>query len=207
MPAEPSRLRADARGNRLRILDAAREAFTTRGEDVPVAAIARRAGVGVATVYRHFPTRRDLITAMLEQQITRCLAVVDDGLADPDPWRGFRVVLEKLSAMQVTGPGLTEGVLAEFGGSPEFERRRERAERDFAELVRRAKATGHLRPDFDRADLTLLMMTSSGITATSPDAALAASRRLVGLLLGSFQSGLPLPPPAPLGLYGVCGAR
>lgn len=196
-------MRADARDNRRRILEAAREVFTARGLEVPMATIARRADVGVATLYRHFPARQALVTAVFEGQLAECLSVIDEGLADPDPWRGFRTVVENLAAAQATGHGRTEGMFTQFGGTPDFERRRARAERDFAELTRRAKASGHLRPDFTRADLTLLMMTSAGITAPTPEAEIAAARRHVGFLLQSFQSDQPLPPPAPLGLYCV----
>jgi len=198
-------MRADARDNRRRILDAARHAFADRGRDVPLAAIARRAGVGTATVYRHFPSRRDLVTAVVAHQMEGCLRHLADGLADPDAWRGFRTVIGTLSAEHATGHGVTADMVELCEADPEFDRHRKRAERDFAELVRRAKATGRLRADFTRDDLTLLLMTSSGITAASPEAAVAASRRLTGMLLQSLQSDAPLPPPAPLGPYHVRG--
>ncbi|MDQ3787939.1 MAG: TetR/AcrR family transcriptional regulator, partial [Actinomycetota bacterium] len=107
MSAASSRLRADARLNRDRILDAARQAFAARGLDVPMAAIARRAGVGVATLYRRFPTREALITAVFGDQLTHCLSVVDDALADPDPWRGFCSAIERVCAMQVADRGFS----------------------------------------------------------------------------------------------------
>ncbi|MGJ6966660.1 TetR/AcrR family transcriptional regulator [Streptosporangium sp. G11] len=201
-PADTAGLRADALHNRNRILAAAREAFATLGLGVPMAAIARRAGVGMATLYRRFPTREALITEVFADQLTTCVSVVDDALADPDPWHGFRTVIEKVCAMQAVDRGFTAAFLTAFPDAVDYERERVRAEHGFAELTRRAKDTGRLRADFDHADLTLLLMANSGIVAESTEAALAASRRLVAYLLQSFQAdhAAPLPPAPPLGL-------
>ena len=82
----PHTLRSDARDNRGLILDAARAVFAAEGLNVPMREIARRAGVGPATLYRHFPTKETLVTEALAGQMHACRAIVDDGLADPDPW-------------------------------------------------------------------------------------------------------------------------
>lgn len=207
-PAAATTLRADALHNRNRILDAAREVFATRGLDVPMATIARRAGVGVATVYRRFPTRESLITEVFADQLSGCVAVIDDALSDPDPWRGFCTVIEKICRMQAADRGFTAAFLTAFPEAVDFERERVSAERGFAKLVRSAQAAGRLRADFTRDDLTLLLMANDGITAESTDAAVAASRRLVAYLLQAFRAehadpSRPLPPPARLGLYHV----
>jgi AcrR family transcriptional regulator len=199
-------MRADARRNRDRILEAARDLFAARGLDVPIAAIARRAGVGAATLYRRFPTRESLITEVFADEMSACAGVIDEALADPDPWRGFASVIEKVCAMQATDRGFTAAFLTAFPDALDFEQDRVRAERGFAALAQRAKDTGDLRRDFARTDLTLVLMANAGITADSPKAALAASRRLVALLLQSFRAAPPgapepLPPPAPIGLY------
>ncbi|MFC6083182.1 TetR/AcrR family transcriptional regulator [Sphaerisporangium aureirubrum] len=204
-PAETTGLRADARHNRDRILDAAREAFATRGPDVPMAAIARRAGVGVATLYRRFPTRESLITEVFADQVTMCTSVVDDALADPDPWRAFCTVIEKVCAMQIADRGFTAAFLTEFPCADEYERERLRAETGLAVLIQRAKDAGHLRPDFDQADLILLLIANNGLITASPDSAPTASRRLVAYLLQSFHADhtAPLPPPPPLTLHQI----
>lgn len=203
-----SRLRADALHNRDRILDAARKSFAARGLDVPMAAIARRAGVGVATLYRHFPTRESLITEVFTEQLTHCSSVIDDALAEPDPWRGFHTAVERICAMQVIDRGFTAAFRTEFPDSADFERVRVRAERGFAELVRRAKTAGKLRADFSETDLTLTLLANGGVTAETPHAASAASARLVAHLLRAFRTdddepAAPLPPPAPLRLERV----
>nr|SBO95309.1 Transcriptional regulator, TetR family [Nonomuraea gerenzanensis] len=208
MPAHPSHmepaeaLRADARHNRTRILDAAREAFATRGLDVPMAAIARRAGVGVATLYRRFPSRESLITEVFEDELTACASVVDEALADPDPWRGFCAAIEKVCAMQVADRGFTEAFLTAFPGAVDYERTRARAERGFAEVVRRAKAAGRLRADFEPADLMLLLKANCGVATGTDEEAAMGSRRLVAYLLQAFRAehAGPLPPAPPLTL-------
>ncbi|CAL9372810.1 hypothetical protein SUDANB121_00908 [Nocardiopsis dassonvillei] len=197
-------LRTDALRNRARILRAAREAFAVHGIDVPMATVARRAGVGTATLYRRFPTRDALVAEAFADQAAACAGVVDDAAADPDPWRGFADALHRIAAMQVADRGFTAAFLRDSPLSPGLEARRVRAERGMAALIGRAKAAGVLRPEFDRTDLTLVLMAVDGIRADTAEAARAAARRLVAHLLRSFRAvpdPAPLPPPAPVGLY------
>ncbi|MFI6458093.1 TetR/AcrR family transcriptional regulator [Streptosporangium amethystogenes] len=195
--AEPQGLRTDALHNRHRIVEAARETFAALGLDVTMREIARRADVGVATLYRRFPTKESLITEVFAEQIAECVAAVDDALTDPDPWRGFCMVVEKACTMQAVDRGFTAVFLSELPGAIGFERELDHNARGFAELTRRAKESGQLRADFVYDDLKLLIMANGGVSAESPEATLAASRRLVALLLQSLRAH-PLDPPAPL---------
>jgi len=79
--------RADRDLNRARLLAAARAAFAADGLDLPMREIARRAGLGIATVYRHFPSRGELLDAVLAEEVARCEQEMRDALADPDPFR------------------------------------------------------------------------------------------------------------------------
>lgn len=204
-PTKPQR--SDARHNREQILAAARAAFTAQGIDVPITAIARRAGVGPATLYRHFPTRSPLVTEAFAEQLAACVTVLDDALADPDPWRGLCAVIEKVCAMQVADRGFTAAFLSEFPDAVDHERERRRAEEGIAELVRRAQETGKLRADFAPEDITLLLLANGGVAegVGEQELAAAASRRLVGYLLQSFRAsdGTLLPPAPPLGLEQI----
>jgi AcrR family transcriptional regulator len=203
MAAGSSRIaREDARQNRRRILDAAREVFTLRGLDVPMATVARRAGVAVATLYRHFPNRQALLTAAFDRQLTECVSVVDEALADPDPWRAFRTAVERLGAMQAVDHDLTSAFAAALPDAFDIGAERHEAERKLTELVRRAQATGRLRPDFRVEDLILVLKAVTGV-ATNAAEAQAGSRRLVAYLLQSFEAGSdrPLPPPARFAEY------
>ena len=203
--AEARALRVDAQDNRNRILEVARETFAVDGLDVTMREIARRAGVGVATLYRRFPTKEMLIVEAFSEQMTVCAGIIDDALADPDPWRAFCRVINKVCAMQAADRGFTAAFVSAFPDAIDFDDVRERAWTALGEVVRRAKEAGKLRPDFDRGDLALVIQANSGIRADTPQAALVASRRLAALLLQSFRAHPtdpppPLPPPAPLTL-------
>jgi AcrR family transcriptional regulator len=93
-------LRADAQLNRDRILSAASELFAERGLNVPLEEIARRAGVGVATLYRRFPTRADLASAAFERSMSKYTEAVDRALANPEAGEGFRQLIFDLYALQ-----------------------------------------------------------------------------------------------------------
>jgi AcrR family transcriptional regulator len=156
----------------------------------------------VATLYRRFPTRESLVTEVFADQLAGCLSLVDDALADLDPWRGFCTAIEKVCAMQVADRGFSAAVLSAFPDAFDFDRARGHAEEGFAEVVRRAQAAGALRADFDRSDLALILRANAGVTAETTGAAIVASRRLVAYLLQAFRAdrAAPLPPPAPLAL-------
>jgi AcrR family transcriptional regulator len=192
-------MRADARENRARVLAVARELFAERGLDVPMAAIARRAGVGVATLYRRFPTKESLVLEAFTEQFAVCQAVIEEALTDPDPWRGFRTVLEKVCLLQATDRGFTAAFVASF---PDMHSEvRERTWHGFTALVQRAKDSGQLRADFSPHDLTLVLLANSGLAGVPVEVAVAASQRLVAYLLEAFRAGTDaLPPPVPLSL-------
>lgn len=129
MPGQPSQnppvpppeaLRADARHNRERILAAAGAVFAERGIDVPMTTVARRAGVGVATLYRRFPTRDALVAEVFSGQLATCVGVLDEALADPDPWDGFRTLVERLFALQVAERGFTAAVVSASRTTPSW---------------------------------------------------------------------------------------
>ncbi|MBE1490704.1 TetR/AcrR family transcriptional regulator [Plantactinospora soyae] len=80
--------RTDALQNRDGIVETARKLLAERGLDLPMTAIARRAGGAVATLYRRFPTKESLIIEAFADQFAACASLMDDALADPDPWRG-----------------------------------------------------------------------------------------------------------------------
>jgi AcrR family transcriptional regulator len=199
----PQSLRSDARDNRDRILEVARGTFATEGLGVTMREIARRADVGVATLYRRFPTKESLVVAAFAEQMATCTAVVDEGLADPDPWRGLCTVIERVCVMQALDRGFTAALMSAFPHAVDFAQARDRALRSLAELLRRAKGTGQLRRDVVVDDVVMVFMANGGIRATSSAAAVAAARRFAALALRSFRAhpdGAPLPPPVRLPL-------
>ncbi|WP_219470355.1 TetR/AcrR family transcriptional regulator [Nonomuraea rhizosphaerae] len=191
------RLRTDAAANRARILEVARDTFAAEGLGVPMSEIARRAGLGVATLYRRFPTKQDLVAEAFAEQMSQCAGMLDAALADPDPWRAFCRVVTEVCAMQARDRGFSAAFVSAFPDTAQFCALRERAEQGFAELIRRAQDAGALRRDFDVADLPLVLLANGGIRAGSPEATANASRRLVAYLLQSFRAegAAALPPP------------
>ncbi|MFK4548329.1 AcrR family transcriptional regulator [Streptomyces tendae] len=196
-------LRADARRNRTLILAAARAVFAEHGIDAPMATIARRAGVGVATLYRRFPSRDALVRATFAEQLEICARALEEALADPSPWEGFRRLIETVCELQREERGFSGAFIAAFPDSAdEHVQVKERAERDLVTLVRKAQASGELRADFAPSDLTVTLLCHCALVTALPHDR-AASRRLVAYLLQSFRAdaaGEALPPPSTLSL-------
>jgi AcrR family transcriptional regulator len=104
----PPALRADAERNRLAVVAAARAVFGERGLDAPLDEIARRAGVGNATLYRRFPSRHQLVAAVFAQTLRDVLATMERSLADPDPWKGFCDYVWYVCGLQAADRGLAD---------------------------------------------------------------------------------------------------
>ncbi|MGI5503348.1 TetR/AcrR family transcriptional regulator [Lentzea sp. CA-135723] len=179
MTGNLTHLRSDAQDNRDRIMAVAREAFATEGLDVPMREIARRAEVGPATLYRRFPTKEALVVEAFSEQMAACSVAVDEGLAHPDPWEGFRHTVQEVCRLHVLDRGFSAAFTTAYPRAIDFASLREQAFRSLAELIRRAKATGRLRADFSVDDVVLLLMASGGVRNGTP----AIARRLATLFL------------------------
>lgn len=175
MTAELTRLRVDARENRDRILAAARDLFAERGLDVGMRDVARRAGVGPATLYRRFPTRQALIDEALAAEFDACRTIVEDACADPDAWNGFSDALRRLIVLNVRNRGLVDALVSTVPPSALAEHRGELL-RLLAGVASRAKEEGVLRPDFAADDLILLLSAGRGLSAPRPRLETAALR-------------------------------
>src|SRR5918994_1690408 len=176
---EPSAraLRADAERNRERILAAAREVFAERGLDAPLEAIAQRAGVGQATLYRRFPRREDLIVACFAPKLAEHAAAVEEALAAPDAWTGFCGFLEHVCAMQAADQGVQDVLTTTFPTDRAVEEQRAHAFAQLTELIRRAQDQGGLRADFVSEDVVLLLLANAGVVRAMRTAAPEAWRR------------------------------
>ncbi len=199
--ASPDRaLRADAERNRDRILRAAQRAFAKYGLEVPLEDVAEQAGVGIATVYRRFPTRDDLIAACFEQRIEDYARAAEDALEAPDGWSGFRGYVERICAMQAADRGLKDVMTRTFPDAKTLEAHRTRGYELSVRVIARAQAEGTLRSDLVPEDLVLLLIANAGVVEATGTVAPDAPRRLVALLLDGLRSEgaseLP-PPPSP----------
>jgi AcrR family transcriptional regulator len=197
-PSRPVRpLRADAVRNRDAIVAAAREVFADRGLDAPLEEVARRAGVGIGTLYRRFPTREQLIAAALMGKISEYADAAERALGEHDPWAGFSSFAERICTMQADNLGLAELLLITLEPGEQIEAVRARANRAVIALTERAKAAGQLRDDLAGEDLLLMLIASTAIAAATRGIAPAALSRFVALMLAGFRprAGDTLPPP------------
>lgn len=162
-------LRRDAERNRQLIIEAASALFAERGLSVTLDDVARRAGLGVGTVYRRFRSRDELIEALFVERMGDIVRLADEALECPDPWEGLLMFLRGALEMQTADRGLKELLLGSSTGRTHVSRMREQMRPRGAELVRRAKEVGALREDFAPQDLPLLqMMLGAVIDATEP---------------------------------------
>lgn len=196
----------DAELNRERIIAAARHLYAREGLGVSMAAIAREAGVGKATLSRRFATREDLIAVVFADRMDGYATAVDTALADPDPWRGFAGYVYAVCAMQAADRGFADVLTMTFPAAKPLEARRAQAYHGLLELITRAKNSGRLREDFTDRDIVITLMANAGVINATGDAAPDTWRRLLGHLLRSFAApGIdlgPLPPaPRPRALY------
>ncbi|WP_084773495.1 TetR/AcrR family transcriptional regulator [Nonomuraea candida] len=153
-------MRADARRNLGKIVEAAAEVVAERGVDAPMEAIARRAGVGVGTLYRRFPDRDALIAALGDHYVhTMADALEAAAGRAPDAWAAIGDFVSWAAEPGRAALSTALAVLPEeaLAGRAGFARERERWVTRLAELVRRAQAEGSMRPDVGVADLVHLL--------------------------------------------------
>jgi AcrR family transcriptional regulator len=199
-------LRADAERNRQRIVEAAREVFTEQGVSASMNEVARRAGVGLATLLRRFPHRDQLVAATFEDRMAKYNALADQALKDPDPWHGFCEYIRAICAMQAADRGFADLMTQSFPLARQMESERAENSARVIELFDRAKRTGKLRRDFSPEDVPLIMMANAGVVSAAADQAPEASPRLIAYLLQAFSADhtAPLPPaPSPRQIYRV----
>lgn len=159
MPDQPRPLRADAARNRARVLEVAYQAFAEDGLSVPIDEIARRAGVGAGTIYRHFPTKQALYQAVAEARFDSLVQRAESLLDADDPGEAFFGYFRMLISEGTTDKGLAEA-LAGLGF--DLESLAPGAERRFKDvlgrLLTRAQEAGAVRPDIDVTDVKTLLV-------------------------------------------------
>ena len=154
-------LRADARRNLERVLDAATEAFAAAGPDASIDEIARLAGVGHGTVFRRFPTKDDLMFAVIERHVAEMQALAEEALAAADPGEAFFDFVQRVAELNMRTPGLHRCVV-HCGGKPGAAELEQLVER----IVSRAQRAGAVRRDVKPADVQLLVR--SALTSAPP---------------------------------------
>jgi AcrR family transcriptional regulator len=191
-------LRADAERNRAAILAAARDVFAEQGLEAPLEVIAARAGVGIATLYRRFPTREKLVAAALVEKIALYAQAAEQALEAQDPWAAFAGFVLRICELQACDRGLGDLLSMTLSADEQIEQLRAMANGNVITLIERAKASGTLRDDFAGEDLLLLLIATAAVMQATRVDAPDAWRRFVALALDAFRRqdspGLPEPP-------------
>ncbi|MET7426729.1 helix-turn-helix domain-containing protein [Dactylosporangium sp. NPDC005555] len=193
-------LRADAARNRASLLAAAADEFAERGLDASVADIARRAGVGKGTVFRHFATKDDLIAAIVLDRVDELTTAGERlrGAADPGA-----ALLEFLTVAAHQRQQRDLSFLHGAGDvDPAVTEARDRMYRTVDDLVARAREHGALRDDVTGTDVVLLMCAPNYVASYAPGASPDLWRRYLGILFDGLrpQGAHPLPEPPPAAL-------
>jgi AcrR family transcriptional regulator len=177
-------LRVDAARNAELLIRTAWRAFTEAGADVPLEEIARRAGVGVATLYRRFPSKDDLLLAVLEWRYAEAVEpVVAQALVDDDPWRAMVRSFEAAMTVAASAHGVIKATREPARLLSEL---KTRYFADLSSIVQRAQIAGVVRADQTNEDIriVLFMLISSIRVATGPS---TGWRRALGLLLDGLR--------------------
>jgi AcrR family transcriptional regulator len=181
-------LRADARRNRDAVLAAAVHAFSAEGPDVTLEAVAAAAGVGIGTLYRHFPTRDALVEAAYRNELERLCDSADELLATLPPEQAVREWMERFVDYAVTKRGMSDALraLIAAGGNP-FAHSRDRMLGALGSLLDAAAAAGRVRADVAPADL---LATLGGVSMAAGDAAgREQARRVLDLVMDGLRYG------------------
>jgi AcrR family transcriptional regulator len=164
VPAHPRVLRADARRNREAVLRAARERLGECGLECQMEDIARTAGVGVGTVYRHFPTKDELIAALVSDRFERLAERAREALEEEDPWEAFCDLMRFSAELQVSDRALSQFISA----TPQLGQH-EAVESGLAdltaELIANAQRSGGMRKDAVVEDVPTLICGLGAVTA------------------------------------------
>ena len=183
---EPPALRADARRNRAAVIAAAKRLFASEGLDAQMPDVAKAAKVGVGTVYRHFPTKEDLIAALADERFKRLSEKAREALEAEDPWEGFREFIHFSAQIQADDRGLCEvmgsrpdvmGAAAAANGLPELCER----------LVKRSQRSGDLRRDVEWEDIPMIACGLGRITQADVGPAVGRWPRLVEIILDGLR--------------------
>jgi AcrR family transcriptional regulator len=190
-------LRRDAQRNRDLIVAAARDAFAAEGLGVSVEEIARRAGVGMGTLYRRFASKEDLIDAVLVDAFEQYADAAEAAIAEADAWDGFCSFLERALSLHAENRGLKDLIATHEHGRARADAIRARVRPAVTHLIERAQAQGALRADFTVEDIPLVLWSGSRVIEATSAIAPELWRRNLGLMLDGLRATAATPLPQP----------
>lgn len=177
-------MRADARRNYDRLVTAARAVFAEHGGDASMEAIAKEAGVGVGTLYRHFPKRIDVVEAVYRTDVEDLLRAADELSAELDPWQALVSWLEAFVHYALSKRTFLNELHEAFEKNPELRvQARDQIERSLTAILERAQAAGAARVDIDGPDLMQLI----GSMCLSATLNAPQSERLLSMILDGLK--------------------
>lgn len=191
VPAEnsgPLPTRKDAVRNRQLLLNAAREVFAKRGLDVGLDEIARHAGVGVGTAYRHFADKQQLAVALMERAVEQFIEDVAAAHHEDDPWRGLVRYLELSTRLQLEDRGLRH-VLTGAYDPKRFQRQLDEILLLVDAIVQRARTAGVVRRELEATDLMLIATMLCAVADMTIEAEPTLWRRYLTMLLEGVKPG------------------
>lgn len=180
--------RADAARNRQHIITVARGAFASEGPNVSMRDIARRAGLGTATLYRHFPARTDLVAATLADNVAGCRADIRASLGEPDAWHALSGTIRRFAERQIQDRGLNDMLLGTHVAAAAFAADRHAHARALEQLVDRARRAGAIRADVTADDVRVGLAAMASFRRLPPERAARSIQRLAGLLLAGISA-------------------
>ena len=180
-------LRSDARDNRELILDAARALFAADGLNVPMGEIARRSGVGPATLYRRFPTKEALIVAVLVDRIHHSIERAQARLQDENATQAVFDLIDDTLERQAEDRTLFEGLAGPWMTHPEILSTHHAMLDVLGELLRRAQDEGGVRPDIGGVDMLLMVKGVCEVQRTFPNAPREIGRRQLDLVKAAIR--------------------
>lgn len=183
----PRPLRRDAELNRQRILRAAAEIFTEQGLQATLDDVARRAGVGVGTVYRRFPDKETLADALFTERLDALVALAEDALADPDEWGSLVSFLERAGTLLAADRGLRQLFMFATYGLDRVGEARARLQPVVTALVTRAQAAGAVRADLRPTDVPLIEFMLAAVVEYARTTRPQVWRRYLALLLDGLR--------------------
>jgi AcrR family transcriptional regulator len=189
--------RRDALERRARLIAAAQREFAAYGVDASLEKIAREAGVAIGTLYRHFPTRLDLLMATFRPRLQEFLAGANQALGIDDPWDGFVHYLENLFAMQAGDRGFNDFLSRRFTDNAETERIHDQMCLQIGDVLTRAQDVGAARTDITQADIVNLIWSLGPIIDATSTTAPNAWRRNLYLMLDAYRAERAHPIPEP----------
>jgi AcrR family transcriptional regulator len=190
-------LRRDAQERRDKLLAAAQREFAAHGVDASLEKIARDAGVAIGTLYRHFPTRLDLLMAAFKPRLEEFLDGANQALEMDDAWDGFVYYLENLFRVQAGDRGFNDFLSRRFTDNAETEHIHDQMCQQIEDVLTRAQEAGAARPDLTQADIVNLIWSNGRMIDATSTTAPNAWRRYLYLMLDAYRTERAHPIPEP----------